>query len=108
MLTFVKKTFLFATILSLTVGESVAKDTCQCPVLSVQDVKELYESGQTYDNYRGYIPYTKRKVTEKARNSIASVVPQSATRSADGSCVCQYLVRDQHGNEVDQLGLEKL
>ena len=108
MLTFIKKTALLGVLAFFGSGNLIAKDYCKCPVLSVKDVKGLYESGQTYDNYRGYIPYTKRKVTEKARNSIASVVPQSATAGTNGSCICQYLVRDQHGNEIDQLGLEKL
>ncbi len=102
------KKALFTGVLTALLGGFAQADQCQCPVLKIQDVKELYESGKTYDSYRGYIVYTKRKVTEKARKSIASVTPQSATRSADGSCVCQYIVRDRANLEIDQLGLEKL
>ncbi|NRA91053.1 MAG: hypothetical protein HRU43_08040 [Simkaniaceae bacterium] len=84
-----------------------AAEYCKCPVLKVKDLKDLYESGQTYDRYRGYIVYTKRKVTKKARERIASIAPQHATRTKAGTGVWQYIVRDRAGLEIHQLGLEK-
>ena len=85
-----------------------AKKYCKCPVLKVKDLQNLYESGRTYDSWRGYIPYTEKKVTKKDSESITSITPLHAIRNKDNSCICQYMIKDSAGRKIDKLGLEKL
>jgi len=103
------KVMVFASATSVLMSTpALAKMTCKCPILKVEHAKELYGSGKTYDDYRGYIPHTERKVTEKARSRIARVTQTGATISSDHTCICQYSVRDSNDNEIDRLGLEEL
>ena len=105
---FLKASILAGALSFFCAGEVLAKQYCKCPVLSTPLLTELYASGQTYDNFRGYIVYTKRKVTAETRKSIASITPQDAIINTNKACVCKYIVRDSNGSEIDELGLERV
>lgn len=99
---------LSATIPLLFFSNADAANTCRCPVLERDNLMELYGTGETYDDFRGYIPHTRRKVTREARETIERADFTEAFISQDGTCTCWYSVRDSNNRELDELGLEEL